>query len=303
MKRVTVIGVALIASLGIAFQGYYSLQASPAEYTAIETRKQVEAKPITVIFDLGYVLINTNWRSALWQIGPRNVFSYLIRNRSIHRMQEQFYATLNRIDGSDGNPYGAKDPYGHMLPNLLTTWLMGNQPNAQLLKTVDREITAHPDWFITKQEQNIVAAMAQFTFDPNNFIHACHPINEMVAFARQCREKKHRLYVLSNWDAESFELLSKKYPELFALFDEVIISGKVHKMKPEADMFALITEKTPAQNCIFIDDQQENIDAAHKAGMHAILARPKRPLLSKAPDMQKLRTEFAQLEKLCGCTD
>ncbi len=303
MKRMSIIGVALVASLGIAFQSYYSLQASPAESTLVETRQQVGNEPIAVVFDLNGVLTQTNKRSALWHLGPRNVFSYLIRNRSIRLMKEQFYTALNRIDGSDGNVYGAKDPDGQMLPHLFTTWLRGEQPNAQLLKRVLQEIEAHPEWFSTKQEQHIITAMANFTFDPNNLINACRPINEMVAFARQCKQKNHRLYVLSNWDAESFELLTKKYPDLFELFDGIVISGQVHKMKPEADIFSLITEKVPAHNCIFIDDQQENIDAAHRAGMHAILATPKRALISKTPDMQKLRAEFSRLKQLCNCAD
>jgi len=302
MKRMSIIGVAFVASIGIAFQSYYSLQASPAESTLIETRQQVDNEPITVVFDLGNVLIATNKRAALWHLGPRNVFSYLIRNRSIGLMKKQFYAALNRIDGSDSNPYGAKDPDGHMLPNLMATWLQGKQPNAQLLEKVVHEIENHPEWFSTKQEQHIITAMANFTFNPNNLINACRPINEMVSFARQCKEKNHRLYVLSNWDPESFELLAKKYPELFKLFDGVVISGQVHKMKPDPDIFSLITQKVPAHTCIFIDDQQENIDAAQKAGMHTILAAPKRALISKAPDMQKLQAKFKQLEKLCSCT-
>lgn len=303
MKRVSII-VAAVASFGIVFYGYYPVQASTTASTRIETQQQVTSNPVAVVFDLGGVLVGTKMRSALWGLGPRNVFSYLIRNRSIGRMKEQFFATLNRIDGSDGNPYGAKAPDGSLLPNIFTVWLMGTQPNAQLLERITQEIEAHPEWFATKQEQNIVSAMAQFTFDPNSFINACHPINEMVAFARQCKENNHPLYVLSNWDAESFELLKEKCPDLFELFDGVIISGQVHKMKPQPDMFSLITEKVPAHRCIFIDDQKENIDAAQNAGMHAILAAPRRAIVSKAPHMQNIRSEFARLKKLCEeCND
>jgi HAD superfamily hydrolase (TIGR01549 family) len=299
MKKVRIIGAALVASLSITFHSYYTIQASEPSYAAITTKQQC---PITVIFDLGGVLMETSKRSALWQLGPRNVFSYLIRNRSIDRMKQQFFATLNRIDGSEGNPYGAKDPDGHLLPNLFATWLMGNKPNAQLLATVIAEINNHPEWFTSKQEQHLITAIAQFTFDPNNFVNAYHPIYSMVSFARQCKAKGYHLYILSNWDPESFELFTQKYPEIFNLFDEIIISGNEHIIKPDPAMFALITKKVPAQNCIFIDDQQENINAARKAGMHAILAAPKRALFSKIPDMQSLRAQFSCLERqLCGC--
>ena len=266
MKRKSLIGVVLVACLGISFQSYYSLQAHSE--TCPVTQKGC---PIAVVFDLGGVLMETSKRSALWQIGPRNVFSYMIRSRSIRRMKEEFFATLNRIDGSEGNPYGAKDPDGQQLPNMFATWLMGKQPNAQLLEQVVEQIKNHPEWFRNKQEQAVVTALAQFTFDPNNFVNACHPIYEMVEFARQCKEKGYRLYVLSNWDPESFKLLTQKYPELFYLFDEVIISGNEHTMKPDTALFSLITKQVPAHDCIFIDDQQENIKGAFENGIKGIL--------------------------------
>ncbi len=296
MKRMSIIGVAFVASIGIAFQSYYPIQATS------ETSNITKSPgcPIAVVFDLGGVLIETSKRSAMWQIGPKNVFSYFIRTHSTH-IKKLFFDTLDRIDGSTGNKYGAKDPDGDMLPNLFTVWLRGKQPNKQLLTYILEQIEQHPEWFKNKQEQNVTAAMAQFTFDPNNFVNANHLIYGMMAFARECKEKGYQLYILSNWDPESFKLLTQKYPELLELFDGAVISGQVHKMKPNPKIFALITEKVPAQNCIFIDDQKENIEAARNAGMQTIFARPRRALVSKTPDMQAIRARFSCLEKkICG---
>ncbi len=298
MKRKSIIGVALVAILGIVFQSYYSIQATP-ETSNITKRYDC---PIAVVFDLGGVLVETSKRSAIWQIGPKNVFSYLARTHST-QIKKSFYETLDLIDGTTGNKYGAKDPDGDMLPNLFTIWLRGKQPNEQLLAYILEQIEQHPEWFKNKQVQNVTSAMAQFTFDPKNFINACHPIYGMMAFARECKEKGYKLYILSNWDPESFELLKQKYPELLELFDGAVISGQTHKMKPNPKMFALITEKVPAYDCIFIDDQQENIEAARSAGMHTIFAKPRRALVGKTPDMQAVRARFSCLEKIiCSCS-
>lgn len=301
MKKVSIFGAAFIASLSVITPSSYPVQVSP--YNAIEPCHHDGSKPVAVIFDLGNVLLETKRGAALWQLGPRQVFSYLLRHRSIGKMKKQLYTTLNRIDNSAGNPYGAKDPDGTLLPNIFASWLRGEQSNRYLLAKVKREIQEHPEWFGSPQEQQLIESIAQLTFDPVRLIKTCRPIEEMVAFAQECKQKNYRLYVLSNWDAESFQLLAQKYKNLFALFDDIIISGHVHKMKPEADMFSFITDKVPAHQCIFIDDQSENVDAARKAGMHAILTTPRRSIISKVPDIQKLREEFAQQEQLTRCTD
>jgi len=297
MKKSTVISIVLVATLSITFHSYYPIQAIS------ETTPTIQSPdcPIAVIFDLGGVLMSTSKRSGMWQIGLRNIFSYVMHNRST-QIKKLFFDTLDRIDGTTGNKYGAKDPDGDILPRLFTVWLRGKQPNAQLLAYVVAQIEQHPEWFTNKQEQKVAAAMAQFTFDPNNFVNANHIIYGMMAFARECKEKGYQLYILSNWDPESFELLTQKYPELLELFDGFVISGQVHTMKPSPKMFAFITDKIPAQNCIFIDDQQENIEAAQKVGMHTIFASPRRALVSKTPDMQAIRARFSCLEtKICGC--
>lgn len=297
MKHTTTLGTMIMACS--MFHSCYPIQAIPKDALLI-TQNHVAPQQVAVIFDLGNVLIQTNKRVALWQLGPRNLFSYLIKNRSISRMKEQFYTTLNRIAGSNGNCCGAKDPDGQVLPELCVKWLRGDQPNAQLLHDVEQAIRNHPEWFNSPQEQQVLASMAQFTFDPNRLIMACKPIYEMVRFAKQCKEKGYQLHILSNWDSESYQLLVQKYPTLFELFDTVIISGQVHTIKPDPAIFSYITKQIPAHRCIFIDDQQENLDAAAQLGMHTILAASKRAFMSTIPDMQAIRTQFARIEQQLG---
>ncbi len=59
---------------------------------------------------------------------------------------------------------------------------------------------------------------------------------------------------------------------LRGLFDFFICSGYVHEMKPHAGIYRAAVEISgfPAEQTLFIDDKQENCDAAVALGMNAI---------------------------------
>lgn len=50
------------------------------------------------------------------------------------------------------------------------------------------------------------------------------------------------LYALSNMSAATFRYLKARHA-LFDLFDGVVISGIVHMIKPEAEIFAYVAER------------------------------------------------------------
>lgn len=77
-------------------------------------------------------------------------------------------------------------------------------------------------------------------------------------------------------------LLSNNYPVVsdhlrqrpeFARFDALVFSNKIAAKKPEKAAFAALEEAMccPAAQVAFVDDVQENIDAAQRYGFHGIL--------------------------------
>lgn len=80
-----------------------------------------------------------------------------------------------------------------------------------------------------------------------------------------------RILGLSNWSAETFCQVRNKY-EIFDLLDGMLISGHEHMIKPNEDFFRLLLERfsVHADECIFVDDNLANVDAASRVGMHAI---------------------------------
>ena len=75
----------------------------------------------------------------------------------------------------------------------------------------------------------------------------------------------------SNWSAEKFRLTRGRY-DFFNLFDDIIVSGEVGTMKPDREIFEVTLRKLDlrAEECLFIDDHQPNVDAAAALGFRTI---------------------------------
>ena len=79
------------------------------------------------------------------------------------------------------------------------------------------------------------------------------------------------LYLLSNIPCE-FENHVPRTPILQS-FDGIVLSGPVGMVKPHTDIYRYLLDKygLPAEECIFVDDREENILAARAVGMQAYL--------------------------------
>ncbi len=110
-------------------------------------------------------------------------------------------------------------------------------------------------------------------FIPEHFVNSQKLSPEALAFIQRCKNEGHKIYGLSNWDPESFVLLKEKHPHLFDLFDGIIISGQVKANKPHAPIYHALLQKyqLDPQQCWFIDDQKENVAAAQKLGINAVV--------------------------------
>ena len=70
--------------------------------------------------------------------------------------------------------------------------------------------------------------------------------------------------------------LHNQSPEFETLFDQVYLSFECGMRKPELEFFQNILEKEQliAEECLFIDDRIENIDAAIQLGINTHLHDP-----------------------------
>lgn len=97
------------------------------------------------------------------------------------------------------------------------------------------------------------------------------PIEAGVAVLADLRAAGAKLYALSNWSAETFQLTRDRFPFL-DWFDGVLISGEVGLTKPDPRLFRLLAERfgLEPRETVFVDDQPANVEAAQRLGFTAI---------------------------------
>ncbi len=97
------------------------------------------------------------------------------------------------------------------------------------------------------------------------------PIQHTVELLRRLKDSGYPVYGLSNWSAETFPMVRTRH-EFFGWFDLIVLSGAEKLIKPDPRIFALLLERIgrTAQECLFIDDSEKNILAAHQLGFHTV---------------------------------
>lgn len=95
--------------------------------------------------------------------------------------------------------------------------------------------------------------------------------NDVVALLKEAKNRGIRLYAASNWNDETFELARPRMTFL-NLFDGLYVSGFVGIVKPDPTFFSsmMVHFGFAAQEAIFIDDNEANIESAQRLGIASI---------------------------------
>jgi len=96
-------------------------------------------------------------------------------------------------------------------------------------------------------------------------------IPENTVLIDQLKNKKYRLFGLTNWSGETFPIALEKYMFLHE-FEGIVVSGDEKMIKPDKEIYLLLLNryKLKAENSIFIDDNINNITTANEIGFHTI---------------------------------
>lgn len=81
-----------------------------------------------------------------------------------------------------------------------------------------------------------------------------------------------KVYILSNYGKQSFEVNSKKY-DFLELVDGMVISYQEKVVKPDPRIYEILMERynIDCGKAVFIDDRQANVDAATALGLNGIV--------------------------------
>ena len=96
-------------------------------------------------------------------------------------------------------------------------------------------------------------------------------IAENVALFAQLKEQGRKVFGITNYPADKFDLSRPHYP-FFDWFDGVVVSGREGLVKPDPRIFTLLLHRYSlrAQDLVFVDDSLKNIAAAQAVGMDTI---------------------------------
>lgn len=99
-----------------------------------------------------------------------------------------------------------------------------------------------------------------------------HPVlNEKTAAIIKSLRKKHRVICGTNTIDSHYENHAERGD--YALFDQTYASNKIGEEKPDENFFRVIlqAEGVKPQDAFFTDDREENIEAARRVGINAVL--------------------------------
>lgn len=242
-----------------------------------------------IIFDMDGVLSSTNKLRAFQEVGISSTLWPIVTNLQIPSEKLLFDALAGVPALSTATSYNK----GRRMPQIMIDW----QSNTQSISKIQAAVEAYLATSLEPESiKNWALQTVKMMTDPASFIATRQTIADNVRFLHELKEKGYKVYILSNWDANSFSLFTKSFPEIFQhngtdTFDGIIISGNVGMVKPQLSIFqtCLTTFNLQPQTSMFIDDEPANIHAAQAIGLRTVQSDPS--------DSQKLRQQVLQLLK------
>lgn len=220
------------------------------------------------------VLVKNKTISSLWQIGPWNLLGYY---NPLH-MEDYLYDFFDLCKPRAEDAPQAEHK-GRLLPQLLCDWLLGNSTNQELLECVNTTMQENPEFFKQNCPKKVITGITQYMFTPERFIKSIKLHPKGYSLFKKCRKMAyhsgkpvHRIFIVTNWDRESFALLRNKHEigDMINSADGVVVSGDVHMIKPDPAifeyLFATYNIDPDTETTVYIDDEFINIRAADSLG-------------------------------------
>jgi 2-haloacid dehalogenase len=107
----------------------------------------------------------------------------------------------------------------------------------------------------------------------DRWFEMCHgELPGMLDIILDLKAKGVGVYGLTNWPAETFEEARRRFKTIGNI-DNYVVSSYVRLAKPSPDIYKLLLSKYNLipQECVFIDDRKDNVNAAISLGMSGIV--------------------------------
>lgn len=106
----------------------------------------------------------------------------------------------------------------------------------------------------------------------DNIYDISSPYEYACDWIRELKKRGYNVYLLTNFGKFQFETLLKKYV-FVRLVDGKVVSYEIEEVKPDKAIYEHLLEKYSLKpdECVFIDDREENIEAAVCLGINGIV--------------------------------
>lgn len=144
--------------------------------------------------------------------------------------------------------------------------------NRELIELFDSGKISPGEFFAEVRER----LQAKITFEEFVPIYCdVFSLNPPVLETLKKLKGKVKLVLLSNTDILRFTFIKEKFPQIL-FFDEYVLSYEVGFMKPHPQIYseAMKKAKSQAEECLFIDDLEENVQAACRLGINGLIYSP-----------------------------
>ena len=121
------------------------------------------------------------------------------------------------------------------------------------------------------------------------------PVPGMAEFVEECKRAGMGIYLLSNASRHQRDYWERVPGHEF--FDGRVISAEERCVKPMKEIYQCLLERyqLKAEECLFVDDVQENVDAAIREGMHAVLFTGDVDAVRAEARMLGMNADYAQV--------
>lgn len=111
--------------------------------------------------------------------------------------------------------------------------------------------------------------------------------DEVYELIKQLKKKNFQIYVLSNTSSIFHILLDSVLSKVSSVLDDYVISCEVKMMKPQKEIYLSLVNKyqLDIKDCIFLDDLEENVEAARTLGIKAFQIKERKEISNILKDL------------------
>lgn len=111
--------------------------------------------------------------------------------------------------------------------------------------------------------------------------------DEVYELIKQLKKKNFQIYVLSNTSSIFHILLDSVLSKVSSVLDGYVISCEVKMMKPQKEIYLSLINKyqLDIKDCIFLDDLEENVEAARTLGIKAFQIKERKEISNILKDL------------------